>query len=942
MYFGRNRGKSKSVVETLGLVKKNKKRVSKSNDLALTRPALLARTKERGKVGLEMAANEKCVESGRLSITADGESTLEVEHLDSAETTPAKWSVSSDRLDMFVLDPPSSRRNENDLEDPGKQQECDWLPPKGDRSFLLFDEVLQEILEEISIGGRLFPSRRQFLLSKLGKKELDEREMMNVTCVFKEKRLQTLFGKMSADLERINEEIDRKEALLAPCGLVRPGVARALRKRRHERGEKVTRGAIGRLRPNPRPRRFSDMVNSNMEVAGRLTRLSRSGKRVRDRNVRVAAKKLAQAKSQASHILQSKRTANEVKRGRPRKSSRAALLESSTKWGVSRGTAMQTRPRRTVNIRHHIEWKFCYSGTNEKTNSEVLGNRNGGKRRAPASDHTSLDEAEGEDTRVASEEEMDQMGDGEEDKGGVGLAHRRGEMGAKATTSFASCGVERTASRCGGPVRRARSILFERKRRRKLQSESRSRSSSESSSAVFDGAALHYRRGDGVGNQSRNAPFLGDKRKKGCSSFYTRPSVRSFEGGRNAADLGSGTSNTIGDRVEKVRAGHHRRDSHRRLTLLDRVVLGLTCSVVQDGDEIHIKQLHSGDLSILLQRLADTDFSINGLSTKTNANNEQEFNITLTYRIKTEASVRQPRRHNIVGASPLSSLRGAQLSTTPPSQSSQIGGVGVEAMLGGAHSEGEEEEMEEGGEGDEGGLRRRRGVIPGESPRPSSAMGFFSRSHQHHRASHLVGMARRVGSGSGRSSMLQHHHAVLQRMGMRHLSAAAAAAAAAAVARSSSSGVGVSARRPCSREGNAGGGEGVGEAGEVPPAYANVHQHTVLPLGGGPGFRRHSPRKIIRKVYTGTSTVPKILNRRRLLIAGGSHTLPTNPQQVSTPQFGTMSQIMKPATGMTVATSTPAIGIDEVGAENKSLQVFARAATAGAAEMVCDIVPTFG
>lgn len=929
------------MVETLGLVKKNKKRTSKGNDSASTRTALLFRTKEREKVESGTSNKER---NQKLSITADCESTLEADHLDSAETTPAKWSISSDKLDIFTLDQPPSMKCVEDLEELQKGQECDWFPPKGSRPFLLFDEVLQEILEEMSICGRLFTSRRQYLLSKSTKKTLEEREVVNVTHVFKDKGLQSLFERMSRDLGRINEEIDRKEALLAPCGLVRPGVARALRKRRLERGEKVKRGAIGRLRPNPRPRRFSDMVNSNVEAAGRLTRLSRSGKRMRDRNVRAAAKKLAQAKSQASHILQSKRTATEAKRGRPRKSSRSALLESTTKWNVARGAAIQTRPRRSVNIRHHIEWKFCYGGTNEKIMSaEAVGSRNSGKRRAPASDHTSLDEIEDEEARAASEKELEQSGDGEEGgtihEGGVDLAHRRRELDTKASASFGSNGMGRSTSRYGGPIRRARSILFERKRRRKLQSGSGSGSSSESSSGAFDGAAIHYRRGSGVGHQSRGAAYLGDKRKKG-DPFYARSSAKSFEGGRNAVVSGSGASNTVGERVEKARAGHNRRDPHRRLTLLDRVVLGLTCSVVQDGDEIHIKQLHSDDLSILLQRVTETGFNINGLSTKTNANNEQEFNITLAYRTKAEASIRQTRKHNIVGASPLGALRGAQLTTSPLSQPPPDNDVGgsEEVVRASAHSDGEEENE---GDGEESGLRRRRSLMASELPRPSSAMGFFNRSH--HRASHLVGAARRVGGGSGRNSMLHHHQAVLQRMGMRNLSTAAAAAAAAAVARSTSSGGGVAARRPCSREGNAGAEEGVGDSGEIPSPYSSIHQRAasppfVLPLGGGPGFRRHSPRKIIRKVYTGTSTVPKILNRRRLLIASGSHALSSNSQQISAPPFGGIGKIMKPTTGVSVTTPTTGGSTEEVSAENKSLKIISRPSTAGALEMVCVFV----
>uniref|UniRef100_A0A915EUH5 Uncharacterized protein n=1 Tax=Echinococcus canadensis TaxID=519352 RepID=A0A915EUH5_9CEST len=289
----RNRGKSKSVVETLGLVKKNKKRVSRDSDLANTSSALVL----LGHEGIVMEPKEKvssnCDGGSNSGVTPDGDDSCqcvqEVDGLASVETTPAKCSFSPDRLSGLTIDQLASTKCENGLDVLRKVPRCDWLPPKGTPTFRVHDEVLREMLEEISIVGGVFPLRRQFVQSKLRKNESKEKGE-NVIYAFKEIRLQRLFGKMSVDLGTINEELDKKEAFLASCGLVRPGVTRALRKRRLEKCKEAKHEAMGRLRPNPRPRRFSDMVNPSVEAAERLAGLSRNAKRIRDRNARAAAK----------------------------------------------------------------------------------------------------------------------------------------------------------------------------------------------------------------------------------------------------------------------------------------------------------------------------------------------------------------------------------------------------------------------------------------------------------------------------------------------------------------------------------------------------------------------------------------------------------------------------------------------------------------------------
>ncbi|CDI96658.2 hypothetical protein EmuJ_000033300 [Echinococcus multilocularis] len=926
----RNRGKSKSVVEKLGLVRKNKRRGSKDADSAEASTVLSTALHERSGREPEKEMSGVWSEAGELAVTDDvnagSQSDREANGFDSAKTTPARWSSYPDELDVFAIGQPAFINCENEL----RALRYDWFPPNNFHCFQVCDEILREVMEEISTVGGVYLSRRQFLQSRLRKNGPKENEREDVVHAFREINLQNLFDQMSADMVKMNDDLDEKDILLASCGLVRPGVTRALRRRRLMKCKQPKRGAMRRLRLNPRPRRFSDMVNPSVEAAERLTGLSRNAKRVRDRNARAAAKKLAQAKSQASHML---RSTTEVRRGRPRKSSQP--LSESNKRSVSR-SAMQTRPRRSMNIRHHIDWKFCYGDASERTRlqegGEVAIIR---KRCAPTSSHTSADENEEEEEEEEEAEAKEQRrgleqtrGAGGEAQHGTGIVRCEG-AGAEADISLvksvAGVATQEVSVLRGSDLRRcARSMLFERKRRRNVlrlacaQSRSRSGSLSESSND-FDGGARCYLRKVAVVRPSHEVGFLaGQRKRRGC--FYARPS-RAFAASRNAV-----ASTTVGDaevHIERARALHRRRDLHRRLTLLDRVVLGLTCSVVQDGDEIHIKQLHSDDLSILLQRVTETGFNINGLSTKTNANSEQEFNITLAYHPRGETLVRQVRKRNTSGAqsSPSTTttmlasnaFRGAQvLSPTSVAAATVGGSAGATGgtVCSDTHSDGE------------GGLKGRELVVCDSPPslRPSSAMG-------HNRSRVLSVAARRRGVQLGGGRMLHPLH----RMGMRHLSAAAAAAAAAAVARSSGS----VARRPRSRDSDAAE-EGGDDAEGVPHAHAHTLGHQshhpaspfVLPLAGGLSFRRHSPRKVIRKVYTGTSTVPKILNRRRLLIAGGTHLSSQQASQPSVPPFALSQTTTTVApVGVTMSSmSTGGSGAGEVvmARENQSSQAFSR------------------
>ncbi|CDI96656.2 conserved hypothetical protein [Echinococcus multilocularis] len=244
----RNRGKSKSVVEKLGLVRKNKRRGSKDADSAEASTVLSTALHERSGREPEKEMSGVWSEAGELAVTDDvnagSQSDREANGFDSAKTTPARWSSYPDELDVFAIGQPAFINCENEL----RALRYDWFPPNNSTD------------------------------SKCVMKSF-EREI----------NLQNLFDQMSADMVKMNDDLDEKDILLASCGLVRPGVTRALRRRRLMKCKQPKRGAMRRLRLNPRPRRFSDMVNPSVEAAERLTGLSRNAKRVRDRNARAAA-----------------------------------------------------------------------------------------------------------------------------------------------------------------------------------------------------------------------------------------------------------------------------------------------------------------------------------------------------------------------------------------------------------------------------------------------------------------------------------------------------------------------------------------------------------------------------------------------------------------------------------------------------------------------------
>lgn len=832
----RNRGKSRSVVEKLGLVKKTKRRAANSINAADTKrnvPAV-AKSDRREKGKGSKATNQSC--ELQLETNIDNHDRLMAEaSWGSGETLPCALNSTSGHGDLASIYATSSSK---------KGPQCDWLPSVTNKAYKQNDKIIQQVLEEISSLGMHFSTRRKYLEAKISRDEFDKRYKDDkINIYLKDSRQMKLFDDISAALEEINDNFDRKDVYLASHGLLRPNIRKHLRIRREKLAKRIRSAVIGRLRPNPRPRRFSDMVNPSNDSRG-------------DRNVRVAAKKLAQAKSQATSRILQQASSNkaEARRGRPRKSNTTrSLVNSENRWATNPKSTVQTRPRRSGSMLQHIEWKFCYSatGNSEKakaiSRADTVGSR---KRRAvPVSDYDENEEPvdDAEDTDEKNEAEANDV---------------ESEMNSPKNQVKKSEDDNDDFELNGENATRGRSTAMDRKRRVTAQmSKSRSRSPIDSSFISYGGVVGGYSRRS---NPDTDPP-IDEQRNTTRRDFENKPIRRK---GAFATPRLDGSSGEPGS--ERPRSGAHRRDVNRRLSLLDRVVLGLSCCVVRDektGD-IHIKQLHNDDLNILLQRVSCSTFKVGGMSTIANANNEPEYNITLSFnQPKTSttapiAAIATPHRHNSAGP--------FQPDESNPSLED------VE----------EEEELSPPPE-------MNRNIAYSDDGEEADWTSDYKRKNPQYRTSSLS----RFRTPGNRVRRRQPHP--LQTMGLQRLSSSAAAVAAASAGRVAM--LSDSSRRPQDVEDE---GSGIVGSSEVP---------TPQPLP--PPFRRHVYRKVVRKVYTGTSTLPKILNRRhRPQISANSGPVlqaPVASSQVFPPSFSiphpppVSIKLESPATPVSVTENAP-------------------------------------
>lgn len=276
----RNRGKFKSVVEILGLKKKNKKSASKSQESSKAKSPPISRGKKASSTKLRRVVRQKKDIQREISPKIENE---EEKHQNTiceyrTETSQSEQSVFPKKLD------PST---------PLHQGEKLRVSARSNRNFNLCDPDLRELLGEIKQTGRLFRSRRNFFVTRAQQKH-QLKEISAINFHFKDEAQENLFKRLIASLDEVNGEMDKKDGVLASCSLVRPGIRKSLRIRRKIRRQNAVDLCKVRLRPNPRRKRFSDASLSDGELEAPSANLTRS-----DRNVSLAAKKLAMAKSRA-------------------------------------------------------------------------------------------------------------------------------------------------------------------------------------------------------------------------------------------------------------------------------------------------------------------------------------------------------------------------------------------------------------------------------------------------------------------------------------------------------------------------------------------------------------------------------------------------------------------------------------------------------------------
>lgn len=645
----RNRGKFKSIFEFLGLKKKPKKSAPKAKKSTNSKHSPVPKSDK-----MDFKKSKLCVKKKFLQ----------------REISPIANSDEEKQLKSdvdFEVKPENSQAQQNCSSKnktryshcSGAQKNSPSFPVslRSDKAFKLCDSILQEILGEISCTGSLFRTRREFLANEETKIQSNGQERdTELQYRFKSQIQQSLFAKMTASLNEINEESDKKDAFLGSYCLSRPGIRKLLRLRREIRDQISKSSCTRRLRPNPRKRRYSDMISSVLETPRRLAGLSGGV-----RNVGFVTKKLTMVNLQAAF----------QKLSEPGCSRTSAIIDRDYSVVTNR-----MRPRRGINL--HLDWKFCYEST------------------------------------LNSNEKRDST--------------------------------------------------------KKHPSSKRNR--------------------------------VGDMPRDEDSDFRKEAPVSELKDQPNRDKVGKEFKSTLTELL-------YHQDMNRQLNPWDRVVLGLTCSMVSGStnDEILIKQLHSSDLSILLQRINGSAFKIKGLSISKNANGEQEFNIVLSYKSKSLLSIGKPGKKTKAEEEDLNSFKEEKVA----SQLNELSDDGTRNSV------------------------KKKPQRKKSKPMTSPAAPYSALARD---GSNTNKTANREWTSAHRNRGVARQPHPLQVLGLQHLRARAATS--------------LMSKNSPDRFG-----EKVEQAGVVKSEAVASFPFIQPP------FRRSAHRKVVRKVYTGTSMVPKILNRHR-------------------------------------------------------------------------------
>ncbi|VDN98083.1 unnamed protein product [Rodentolepis nana] len=586
----RNRGKSKSVVEMLGLTKRSKRRsnlpsssTNQKNNAAKTITKIARRDTLAKRRKIELSSDKSVTEGTEDTIPCRISSTShQLNVLPQADCLPAsnqennvtKTTTRIARRNMFIRKRKMELSSDQSVTEGTEDTipcrisstshqldvlpQADRLPDANNNAYKLTDKATQRMLREINSTGRLFISRgkyKQHIANVGGLKKSNDSEFL-----LKDPLQAELFAKVDGALSEVNEDLDKKDAFLASQGLLRPNMSSILRIRRQTLAmAKDPRHTKSYLRPNPRRTRYASAATTSRRRTGV------------DRNARIAAKKLAHAKSQAAasqvfHKYGNDNKTTETRRGRPRKSQAQNSTNPTT---MSATVTIQTRHRQFGNISKHIDWKYCYSTTEKiarSTRTETVASR---KRRAQTA-QAHLDES---GIGVNGHNKMGELTETQEERNDLEEPHPKVDLDDSE------------------PER---------------QSDTKRKVTSRSKNPI---SGIYARSAGRPSQRQLDSKFV---RRRGA---FATPRLSGASG-----------------EPEPPRARNVYRADNPQLSVLERLVLGFVdCRVTVDDKAglVTVRGVNDKDMKMLLLRIEDAHFTIQNVSVY-NENREKKCNVILS------------------------------------------------------------------------------------------------------------------------------------------------------------------------------------------------------------------------------------------------------------------------------------------------------------------------
>ncbi|KAF5401244.1 hypothetical protein PHET_05622 [Paragonimus heterotremus] len=855
-------------------------------------------------------------------------------------------------------------------ETPSKLVPANFVSPFGDLRFGASDKVLEEILNEINTNGCVPRIVKPFEHSK--RKTVAVHDVAQITAdtqfVFDASIISTVFENLWQTAD-ILVGLETKDLFLALSGLLRPGVCELWRRNREDQTKQLSRSVMGRLRPNPRPRRYSDMIISNSigQSASQLSVRHLTDATVINEKCRqgsrsiflaaarlTAAKRLIRARSHQT-ALPATLISLRSERLRPsRKESVPSLREFDSEKLSRRPRKLTaqlsptTRSCRRPDVSHHIDWKFCYTSTDKENANVTPLNVTPRRKRKTSTVVQQTETGIAEDSQNHSFVEETRYVDSENEKLHSEVSEECPKVAEPvAESELDNLIVEVHPKKEESPVHsdpslvlRERQTDFRRKRRhaltvqrkrpvdrlqtgfrrkeidfwrptRSVSAEIEDELSSVSSSTSFSATADAYGRVFRPGRLFQQQSTRGVHLKHSRSLSTKRPTPIRSTSSKIVPALNAGKKRHVSTRrpTLPVRVGPplsprqritRRPDRMCQLTLLDRLVLGLNCSVSQNEEEIHIKQLHAEELNILTQRINKTGFFIQSLALRTNANNDAEYNLVLTFSPGAELGTRRvrhtnPTRSKLVSLDnsayspeqsasrsswrkPRSKSRSEKrlrhLRANPPFgqplKTSRFGGYLSDSALSASQHPLPPKSAYRNAYSDNEGtdvsnirpIETVAAQLSGTESSPSAPHGVHIHAPCVMRSEDLCErVSPRAFAPSTHVSEV--HSSLHRRTVVKQSERWLYSSESASIRKRSASSVKHEAEQSAAEsdaQATIGLSSHTSRVHGLPKRLSRVN---ALGAQIAPPFRRHSPRKVIRKVYTGSLTIPKILNRKR-------------------------------------------------------------------------------